>query len=91
MSHRITFSNSMFDTNQKGSILPIRMLKTRTSEESIYNKHGLYTSSVFFPTVAKSAPCIRIAITAPHTEEELKLLNESFMSLKLSTLEAICG
>ncbi len=73
------------------------MLNTRSAEdsiriaESLLYKHGFYTSAVFFPTVAKSEPGIRIAVTALHTEEELKRLHDVFMSLKETGSVAVCG
>lgn len=94
---KLAFFDSMFSTDQRGSIIPIRMLKTDSAEqsiqiaESLLYQHNFYTSAVFFPTVAKSESGIRIAITALHAKEDIKRLYTAFTKLKSDTSEVVCG
>ena len=79
LSERIRAFDNLVWTPQKGHPLPIRTLPIGKEEDAILAAkdlmdRGIYTSAIFFPTVARGAAGLRICLTANHSLEEVKTL-----------------
>ena len=64
-------------TPQRGCPLPIRTVPIGKEEDAILAakalmERGVYTSAIFFPTVARGAAGLRICPTATHTPEDVR-------------------
>ncbi|WP_114786226.1 aminotransferase class I/II-fold pyridoxal phosphate-dependent enzyme [Vibrio tetraodonis] len=72
----IQYFDSLFDTKEKGNIMPIRLL--RLYNDSIANSvcsllldKGFFTSSVFFPVVPRGQASIRVTLRADMTTDDI--------------------
>lgn len=85
----LSLFDCLVETEQKNSILPIRMIELGETKKAIdtasqFLKEGFYVSAVFFPTVAQGRAGLRISISANHRSEDIKKLCEKINWLKTS-------
>lgn len=76
LADRIAFFDKHIETDQRGALLPIRMIKVGDEFAAIkfaerLLDEGFYTSVTFFPTVAQGRSGIRICLTASHELSDL--------------------
>ncbi|MCT7378251.1 aminotransferase class I/II-fold pyridoxal phosphate-dependent enzyme [Chelativorans salis] len=79
LAARIAFFDERICTAQRGTPLPIRMIRIGDEPAAIdiaeeLLDEGFYTSVTFFPTVARGEAGIRICLTASHDLVELERL-----------------
>ena len=79
LRERIRAFDERVCTPQRGCPLPIRTVPIGREEDAILAakslmERGVYTSAIFFPTVARGAAGLRICVTATHTPEDLRTL-----------------
>ena len=79
LAQRIGAFDERICTPQRGSPLPIRTLPIGKEEDAILAtkmlmENGVYTSAIFFPTVARGAAGLRICLTASHSLSEVQKL-----------------
>lgn len=79
LAQRIRAFDARVCTPQRGSPLPIRTLPIGKEEDAILAakmlmEKGVYTSAIFFPTVARGAAGLRICLAASHSQAEVQQL-----------------
>ncbi len=79
LSERLKEFDKLVASPQQGSSLPIRTIEFGSDQAAILAArylldHGLYTSAIFFPTVAKGKAGLRVCPTAGHTSAEVERL-----------------
>lgn len=79
---RTALFDSFVQTEQKGSLLPIRTVEigdelTAIGAARALLDRGFYTSAIFFPTVAKNRAGLRICPTAGHSEDEVRAVGSA--------------
>ncbi|NTG02327.1 aminotransferase class I/II-fold pyridoxal phosphate-dependent enzyme [Agrobacterium rhizogenes] len=82
LADRIAAFDKMVASEQTGSKLPIRTIEFGDERSAIRAaRHildkGFYTSSIFFPTVAKSKAGLRVCPTASHSMPEIEGLGRA--------------
>ncbi|NIA70422.1 aminotransferase class I/II-fold pyridoxal phosphate-dependent enzyme [Pelagibius litoralis] len=90
---RIRFFDQRVDTVQRGDPLPIRLFPVGNSSKAIYAaqqllESKLYTSAVFFPTVAQNEAGIRICLSTAHSLGEIDELCEELNNLDNEMISA---
>ncbi|MFA0012030.1 aminotransferase class I/II-fold pyridoxal phosphate-dependent enzyme [Vibrio lentus] len=79
----ITYFDSIFNTKEKGNVMPIRLL--RLYDDSLANRvcssllsDGFFTSSVFFPVVPRGQASIRVTLRADMTHSDIDSFYASY-------------
>ncbi|MBP1880563.1 7-keto-8-aminopelargonate synthetase [Agrobacterium rubi] len=77
LKSNIELLDSLLQTEQTGAQLPIRTVALGSEERAVAATRGLldkgiYSSAIFFPTVAKGRAGIRVCVTADHTDEQVR-------------------
>ncbi|PQJ89060.1 aminotransferase class I/II-fold pyridoxal phosphate-dependent enzyme [Aliivibrio sifiae] len=79
----ITYFDSIFNTKEKGNVIPIRLL--RLYDDSLANRvcssllsDGFFTSSVFFPVVPRGQASIRVTLRADMTHSDIDSFYTSY-------------
>lgn len=79
---RTALFDSFVQTEQKGSLLPIRTVEigdelTAIGAARALLDRGFYTSAIFFPTVGKNRAGLRLCPTAGHSEDEVRAVGSA--------------
>ena len=87
LQERVTLFDSLVETDQKGSELPIRTVELGNELIAIgaaryLLDQGFYTSAIFFPTVAKGRAGLRICVTAGHSPDDIKAVCAALRAVK---------